>query len=116
MTKGCLGFEDQNGKKVAISGSTSLEAFRSISENSLNTTPTVVVSSTKAGVTRGSSNAAANRKINNSNVADSVTQSTPTRPVGKKRKGKRWCGLLVKRGFDTGSNLIICRYRRHERE
>lgn len=92
LTKGCIGFEDQNGKKVAISTSTSLEAFRPINENSVNATQTVVVSSTKAGVTRGS-NAA--KKINNSNVGENVTQSTnTTRPVGKKRRGKlkrcRW--------------------------
>lgn len=86
ITKGCIGFEDQNGKKVAISANTSIEAFRtSISENNVGGTPTVVVSSTKTNVTR-SSTGAINKRMNN--LVGDVTQSTPTRHVGKKRKGK----------------------------
>ncbi|XP_065225364.1 serine-rich adhesin for platelets-like isoform X2 [Planococcus citri] len=86
ITKGCIGFEDQNGKKVAISANTSIEAFRTtISENNVGGTPTVVVSSTKTNVTR-SSTGAINKRLNNL-VGGDVTQSTPTRHVGKKRKG-----------------------------
>lgn len=91
MTKACIGFEDQNGKKVAVTVSTSLETYRTVaSENSTSSSSTIVSSSNKSGAaSRGNIGVVANKKLTNASaVGENVSQSSSVlRNVGKKRKG-----------------------------
>lgn len=120
---GCIGFEDQNGKKVAVS-TTSIEAFRSINDGNVNATPTVVVSSTRTGAGRGGSHTTAGRRMNNNTVSDNVTpNANATRLMGKKRRGEFPPRMYDVRevdfiDFSLSSNVCDRRYGRygdHER-
>lgn len=80
LMKGCMGFEEQNGKKVAISAVGAVDYRPMINENSIISTHSAMVTSSKAG-------AAAGRKT--ANVTENVSQSSnASRPVGKRRKSE----------------------------
>lgn len=83
LSKACIGFEDQNGKKVAISAPTSVDCYHPIiNENSIITAQSVVISSNKIDGNRQISGATS--KNININSSDNVSQS---RHPGKRKKG-----------------------------
>lgn len=79
LMKACIGFEDQNGKKVAITAASAVDFRPIISENSIISTHTAMVTTSKPS--------AAGRKT--ANVTENVSQSSnASRPVGKRRKSE----------------------------
>lgn len=80
LMKACIGFEDQNGKKVAITAASAVDYRSIVNENSIISTHTAMVTSSKSA-------SAAGRKT--ANVTENVSQSSnASRPVGKRRKSK----------------------------
>lgn len=85
--KACIGFEDQNGKKVAITAASAVDFRPIINENS-------IISTHNAMVTTSKSASAAGRKT--ANVTENVSQSSnASRPVGKRRKSESWNFVLA---------------------